>query len=177
MIEILRRVVTGHNDAGRSVIIKNGAPENIIEIGGNGLGELWEEAFPPNLDGNEDRAPNTLTLEPAKGAIKFRYFMVPPQKKDLSTDERAAMEDQAAQAFALVGAAHARVDTSRHPSMHKTESLDFIAVLRGSVTLLLDEGDVELMQGDTVIQRATNHAWANYGTEPALMLAVLINRE
>lgn len=175
MLETLRRVVTGHNDAGRSVIIRDGAPENVVEIGGSGLGELWEEAFPPDLEGNADRVPDTLTLEPAKGAVKFRYFMVPPQKKDLSDAERAAMEDQAAQAFALVGAAHARVDTRRHPNMHKTESLDFIAVLRGNVTLLLDEGDVELAQGDTVIQRAINHAWVNYGTEPALMLAVLID--
>jgi quercetin dioxygenase-like cupin family protein len=39
--------------------------------------------------------------------------------------------------------------------------------------MLLDEDDVELKEGDVVIQRGTNHAWSNKGTESCFMLFVL----
>ena len=74
-----------------------------------------------------------------------------------------------------MGAAHHRVDTSRHPAMHKTETVDYIILLKGEVTLILDEEEVALKPFDVVVQRGTNHAWANNGSEPALLIAVLID--
>ena len=68
-----------------------------------------------------------------------------------------------------------RVDTSRHPAMHKTETVDYIILLKGEVTLILDEEEVALKPFDVVVQRGTNHAWANNGSEPALLIAVLID--
>jgi quercetin dioxygenase-like cupin family protein len=60
--------------------------------------------------------------------------------------------------------------------MHKTETLDAIILVKGSVDLLLDDGEALAMKpGDVVIQRATNHAWVNRGKETALLVAVLIN--
>ena len=41
----------------------------------------------------------------------------------------------------------------------------------------LDYGEVHLKQFDVVIQRGTNHAWVNRGTEKALLAAVLIDAE
>ena len=48
-------------------------------------------------------------------------------------------------------------------------------LLRGRVTLLLDNGEAELKPFDVVVQRGTNHAWVNRGTETALMAAILID--
>ena len=76
-----------------------------------------------------------------------------------------------------MGAAHERVDTSRHPAMHKTKTIDYIILLKGDVTLLLDEDEVRLKPFDVVVQRGTNHAWVNNGDEPALLIAVLIDSE
>ena len=59
--------------------------------------------------------------------------------------------------------------------MHKTETVDYIILLKGEVTLILDEEEVALKPFDVVVQRGTNHAWANYGNEPALLIAVLID--
>ena len=81
----------------------------------------------------------------------------------------------AAQAFENVGAAHHRIDTSRHPAMHKTETIDYIILLKGDVTLILDEEEVDLKPFDVVVQRGTNHAWVNNGNEPALLIAVLVD--
>ena len=76
-----------------------------------------------------------------------------------------------------MGAAHERVDSSRHPAMHKTKTIDYIILLKGDVTLLLDEDEVRLKPFDVVVQRGTNHAWVNNGDEPALLIAVLIDSE
>ena len=85
------------------------------------------------------------------------------------------MQEIAADAFEKIGAAHHRVDTSKHPAMHKTETVDYIILLKGDVTLVLDEEEVNLKPFDVVVQRGTNHAWVNIGKEPALLIAVLID--
>ena len=45
------------------------------------------------------------------------------------------------------------------------------------ITLILDEGEVELRTGDVVIQRGTSHAWSNRSGKPVKMLYVLIDAE
>jgi len=46
--------------------------------------------------------------------------------------------------------------------MHRTQSLDYGIVLEGSIELVLDSGETQLMQrGDVAVQRATMHAWRN----------------
>ena len=98
---------------------------------------------------------------------------VTPEDESKSAEE---LEAAAAFGFGAVGAAHCRVDTTRHPSMHKTQSLDVIVLVKGEVDLLLDNEEARgLKPGDVVIQRATNHGWINRGKETALLVAVLIH--
>lgn len=61
--------------------------------------------------------------------------------------------------------------------MHRTDSLDYAIVLTGEIWMLMDneEDDVHLKAGDVVIQRGTNHAWSNRGTEPCTMVFVLVD--
>ena len=73
-----------------------------------------------------------------------------------------------------MGGAHLRIDTRRHPAMHRSRTTD-IVLLPGEITLLLDEDEVDLKPFDTVIQRGTNHAWCNRGSVPALLMAVLVD--
>src|SRR6185503_16061016 len=55
------------------------------------------------------------------------------------------------------------------PSKQRTPTLDLCLVLDGEVTLVLDTEDVALRAGDTVVQRATGHAWSNRSTRPAVV--------
>jgi quercetin dioxygenase-like cupin family protein len=87
------------------------------------------------------------------------------------------MQEIAADAFEKIGASHHRIDTSKHPAMHKTETIDYIILLKGDVTLILDEEEVDLKPFDVVVQRGTNHAWTNNGNEPALLIAILVDSE
>jgi quercetin dioxygenase-like cupin family protein len=60
--------------------------------------------------------------------------------------------------------------------MHKTNSVDYGIVLWGDMEMRLDSGEAtRLKAGDIVVQRGTNHAWANVGTTPARMAFVLID--
>jgi len=43
--------------------------------------------------------------------------------------------------------------------MHRTQSIDFGVVLKGTIKLILDDGvETTMNEGDVVVQRATNHA-------------------
>ena len=61
--------------------------------------------------------------------------------------------------------------------MHRTDTVDYGVVLTGEIWLLLDEekDDVLLKSGDTFVQRGTNHAWANRGTESCQVMFVLVD--
>jgi len=177
MLKTLRRIVTGHNAAGRSEIAHDDVLGSVMELDGNGLGEIWSwDTVPDEIKSNFiDPTAGPLKLEPASNGVKVRYFLVPPEPREMSDDARAKQEQLAAMGFEMVGAAHCRVDTQRHPAMHKTGTTDVIVLLKGEVTLLLDDGETVLKQGDCVVQQATNHAWVNHGQEPALLLAVLVD--
>ncbi|GIT34816.1 MAG: hypothetical protein Ct9H300mP4_11350 [Gammaproteobacteria bacterium] len=55
---------------------------------------------------------------------------------------REELEAGMAAAFEQIDATHERPDTTRHPGMHKTKTIDYIILLSGSVTLLLDDDEV-----------------------------------
>jgi naringenin degradation protein FdeH len=59
--------------------------------------------------------------------------------------------------------------------MHRTETVDYCIVLAGEVEMKMDASSVKLKAGDVVIQRGTNHAWANIGTKVARIAFVLID--
>ena len=171
----MRRIVTGHNGNGKSIVAIDGPPARSIGEDVGGLFELW------NTDGNEvistdviDRADDEIILSPPVGGTKFRYFQINPLPEGVPED---MLQEIAADAFEKVGAAHHRVDTLKHPAMHKTETVDYIILLKGDVTLILDEEEIDIKPFDVVVQRGTNHAWVNNGTEPALLIAVLIDSD
>jgi uncharacterized cupin superfamily protein len=66
-------------------------------------------------------------------------------------------------------------DASRHPGMHKTRTVDYALVLDGQIWALMDEGELLLEAGDCLIQRGTNHAWANRSDRPCRVAFILID--
>ena len=171
----MRRIITGHNNEGKSIVTIDGPPARSIGEDVGGLFEIW------NTDGNLidttdsiDRADTDIVLSPPENGSKFRYFQINPTPEGVPME---MMQEIAADAFEKIGAAHHRVDTSKHPAMHKTDTIDYIILLKGDVTLILDEEEVTLEPHDVVVQRGTNHAWVNNGDEPALLIAVLIDSD
>ena len=59
--------------------------------------------------------------------------------------------------------------------MHRTETIDYIAVLEGEIDMHMDDSTVTLRAGDVMVQRGTNHAWINRGKVPARLAIVLLD--
>lgn len=168
----VRRVVTGHNAAGKSVVIIDG-PVEARAVPHDRY--VWSnDATPADNRRAGDAAESAEhRLEPPPNGAIFRVVEFPPESAlaGLSAEQKEGIFKSL---FESIGAGHCRVDTKRSPGMHRTSSVDYAVVLRGEVTLLLDEGEATLRPGDLVVQRGTNHDWIVRGNEPALIAFVMI---
>jgi quercetin dioxygenase-like cupin family protein len=62
------------------------------------------------------------------------------------------------------------------PLMHATATIDYIIVLAGELTMLLEDGsEVRLAPHEVMVQRATAHGWANRGKVPCRFATVVID--
>jgi hypothetical protein len=172
----LRRIVTGDDASGKSVIIVDGPPSSLIgspELGG--LFELWHDVQAGPLDprATRDLGPKRPVLSPDAGHVKVRWFVIQPLPEGVPAE---ALNANARARFAEFDAEDHLRDQSKHPAMHQTDTLDVICLLQGDVTLILDNVETRVKPGQVVIQRGTSHAWKAHGG-PALLLAVLIDRQ
>ena len=62
-----------------------------------------------------------------------------------------------------------------HPHMHRTETVDYVIVMEGEIEMDMDDSTVKLKAGDIMIQRGTNHAWANRSGQRARVAFVLVD--
>ena len=60
---------------------------------------------------------------------------------------------------------------------HKTSTIDYIIVLQGEITAIMDTGETLLKAGDILVQRGTMHSWSVRGTEPCIVAAILIGAQ
>ena len=61
--------------------------------------------------------------------------------------------------------------------MHRTETIDYVIVMEGEIEMDMDASSVKLKAGDIMIQRGTNHAWANRSGKRARVAFVLVDAE
>jgi quercetin dioxygenase-like cupin family protein len=57
---------------------------------------------------------------------------------------------------------------------HATDTIDYIVVLTGQITMVLEAEEVVLHPGEFIVDRGVNHAWRNDTQEPASMACVTI---
>jgi len=170
MTRKLRRIITGHDENGKSVVLAVKSP---FELGT--LHDMWVTDGAPASYALEDAVEGRrVRLEPPPHGTNFRFFRVEPDDPALDAKE---LEAEVARGFEAIGAAHCRPDRTRSPHMHETGTIDYIIVLEGEVTLLLDEDEVDLKPFDVVIQRGTNHAWISKNGQRALLAAILVDAE
>jgi hypothetical protein len=170
----VRQVITGHDDAGKSIFAEDRTvePVTVAAMPGFETHELWAE------DGERavPRSGGPAKVEkyfPGLNGVVFRYFQIPPATADgpaADFDVEAAFKEVTEKLPGMME--HMEPD---NPGMHTTDSVDFIIVLDGEVDLELDDGaEKHLSTGDCVIQNGTRHAWRNRSGRPALMAAILL---
>lgn len=140
-----RRVVTGHDAAGKSVVLSDGPPPQHHPMHGAEVGadffEIWNSTRAVPLLSATEPEPNerAFTIMPVSGHLLRIIEIYPPSRGGKRT------------------------------VMHRTSTVDYVVVLQGEIVLVLDDSEVTLRQGDVVVQRGTDHAWENRSSAPARM--------
>jgi mannose-6-phosphate isomerase-like protein (cupin superfamily) len=139
-----RRVVTGHDAEGKSVILSDGPPpqHHGRDFKGADFVEIWNVP---------DSLPQLHPVEP--GEPNERPFRIMPPSGHL---------------LRIIDMYPAAEGGGR-TVMHRTRTLDYVIVIEGEVTLILDDSEVTLAQGEIVVQRGTDHAWENRSNAVARM--------
>src|ERR1700727_1070322 len=157
MVQKIRRIITGHNAAGKAAVLFNDEAPNATPLKGwpgAGVTEIWvTDEMPVSNDGSADRSLRPVRHRPTPSGTIFRVVEIPPETAGTKIDAGAT--------FGQLGSTHqpSAADSAKHPTMHKTDSIDYLVVISGSMHMLMEEGEVELHPGDCIVQRGTNHAW------------------
>jgi mannose-6-phosphate isomerase-like protein (cupin superfamily) len=133
-----RRIVTGHDAGGKSVVLSDAVapqhhPMHGVEVGAD-FHEIWNDPAPvPRLTSAPAGEPNErpFTIMPPTGHLLRIIDIYPPQ------------------------------EGGKRTVMHRTSTLDYAVVIEGEIVLVLDDSEVVLRQGDVSVQRGTDHAWEN----------------
>ena len=169
----IRRVVTANDEQGRSYLCEDGespAVRLVPERPGYRITNLWRTDSSPA----EIHAPDTIRLHqgvapPPYGTV-LRILDIPAEPSDPQELQKALN----ATFSRMYGDAHRDVQPGEHPGMHRTDSVDYALMLEGELTAIMDKEETVLRAGDVLIQRGTNHAWANRSGKPARIAFVLV---
>jgi len=171
-----RRVVTGHDARGRSIIASDQRIHGVAVPGaGTELTTLW--CSDQTMRYPDSGAPQTLApWFPPVGGFRLAEFIIQPDAAAPST-RTADPSALRAETDRLFPGLLATMDPS-HPGMHRSATIDLLYVLSGRVILELDDGSrTELRAGDVAVQSGTMHAWRNPFDEPCRVLGVLLGAE
>ncbi len=178
MPQQMRRVVTGHDERGRAIVLSDG-PAPFVHV--NKLDpewfsvDFWRTGETPAKIVTQAPEPTggPRRQMPTRNGTVLRINHFPPESDAVRqltpADSLRAFEGLGNPAAATFGKG------GRHPLMHRTETIDYAIVLSGEITMVLDDEDVHLKAGDVVIQCGTNHAWSNRSKEPCVVAFVLID--
>ncbi len=155
MSDVPRRVVTGHTPDGVSVVVSDGPVPVSRQIPEDGVAfhEIWNtEGAPAPVTAVEEVDPTErqLAVPPPPRGTKIRINEFAPGFLD---------------------------EAGLQSPVHRTASIDYGIVLEGEITLVLDDSEVTLRAGDVVVQRGTDHAWANRGSSVAKVAFILVDGE
>ncbi len=170
----VRRVVTGHDENGKSAFISDGQPVQIMEgEAGNGQAIIWAtDRMPAVNNGSEDGGDRDMSIPPPANGSMFQIVVFPPDPPEMTDEIAADMKG-----FLQMMGCQTPENGGLHPAMHKTKTIDYGIVLDGEIDLVLEDGETHLTPGDVVVQRGTYHAWANRGSKPCRIAFVLVDAD
>ena len=171
----IRRIVTADDAHGRSRIAEDApaiAVRTVAERPGYRNVNVWRtEAAPVPVGAPDSIAAHKGILPPGNGGSILRIIDFPPEVADPAERKRRI---QATFGTMFTDAQHDKREGA-HPGMHRTDTVDYAIILEGEIWAVMDEGETLMRTGDVLIQRGTNHAWANRSTKTARICFVLLD--
>jgi len=174
MTDEIRRIVTGHDDTGKAVVLFDGAnPHKNMRPGSGTVARLlWvTDRTPADMSGRADRAAIKIGIAPPAHGSVFRVVDFPP-----TTDEEIAKLDTDYMQKQMPHDDHgSKYRPPTHPFMHRTRSIDYAIIMSGEIDMRLDEEEIHLKEGDVLVQQGTNHAWINRSSKTCRVAFILID--
>jgi mannose-6-phosphate isomerase-like protein (cupin superfamily) len=174
-----KRALTGRDAAGKSVFKSFDVTPAVVEIDNNpGLTfyELYMTEGVPQLTGLEpDPMLQGTKAFPGPGGTMFRLISYPPKRPEgYKPPPGATFETGVKELSDKIPRMGDHFERGA-PGMHTTDTIDYGVVVRGEMTLELDDGQkVHLHQGDCIVQNGTRHRWRNPLPEPCLMAFISV---
>jgi hypothetical protein len=173
---VLRRIVTGHDEIGKSIVVCDGSIPRFRRretVPGASTSLAWstEPGAPIPRDG-ADPTGEVTTFVPQAGGTRFIVLTLPPDEVYASPgfDAAAAAAERKESSPGL-----AELFEPDNPGMHTTPTVDYVIVLSGEIWLELDDGHLTRLEaGDIVVQNGTRHAWRNKSDGITTIAFVLI---
>ncbi len=168
----VKRFVTGHNEDGKSTVIMDDFASNVQDFGFISGADIWvTHESPADNSGCKDLSLRPFTHDPSHGGTVFRFLRFPPATE--------ISEGQAKKFFLDIGSKNQPTESDRnaHGLMHKTDSVDYMVVLKGELWMIMEDGEYMLRGGDCVVQRGTKHSWENRSDQECSAVVVLIDAQ
>ena len=174
-----KRALTGRDEAGKSVFKSFDVTSKVVEIDNNpGLTfyELYMTEGVPQLTGLEPDPMLKGTIAfPGPGGTMFRLISYPPKRPEGWKPPAGVTFESALKEMSDKVPGMGDHFERGAPGMHTSDTIDYGVVVRGEMTLELDDGQkVHLRQGDCIVQNGTRHRWRNPLPEPCLMAFVSV---
>jgi hypothetical protein len=170
----IRRIVTGNDAKGRSRIVEDGPATSmrmVAERPGYRAVNVWRTTETPAKISAGDTTSDHKGILPPKNGNILRIIDFPPEPAD---ETRLRQMLDATFGGIYTDALHDK-RPNVHPGMHTTHTVDYAIILEGEIWAVMDEGETLMRTGDVLIQRGTNHAWANRSDKTARIAFVLID--
>ena len=169
----VRRVVTGHDEQGKAVVLMDGPTPHVNQRGeGNVVQLLWlTNETPADLSHTRDGANQKTGVPPLPNGSTLRVVDFAPQ----AAAEVKGIDHH--EILKQMGIDPATQGYQRHAFTHRTRSIDYAIVLEGEIDMLLDDTQVHMKAGDIMVQQATSHAWVNTSGKPCRICFVLIDSQ
>ena len=171
----IRRLVTEDDASGRSRIVEDQPATAVRTVAGRPnyrAVNIWRtEASPAPINAPDSIHYHKGILPPKNGGSILRIIDYPPEAKDPAERRR-----QIAATFSGIFAdADHDKRAGAHPGMHRTDTVDYAIILEGEIWAVMDDNETLMKQGDILVQRGTNHAWANRSDKTARICFVLLD--
>jgi mannose-6-phosphate isomerase-like protein (cupin superfamily) len=171
----VHRVVIGANQEEKSAVIYRDSPNHLEEADIFWRSTLWATTeLPVDNTVPGDRSADVTVREPSGNGLFFRALEIPPDIKDTGEHIKKLREvnKEVKQKYPPTEA-----DLARHPSMHRTDTLDMFTVAYGEIYLVTDTDETRLQPGDTAVVQGVNHAWANKSDKPCMIIGVMVHAD
>jgi uncharacterized cupin superfamily protein len=149
----VRRIVTGHDEFGKGIVVSD---EKLSAVS-RGLG--------PGISGCEIWSTNSMPVDNSMEADAAQRAGFVKKYNDVGSGQGTTVR------IVEWVPEHAIFP-------HRTETMDYSMVLSGEIDVEFDSGQVVTMkQGDIIVMRGVTHTWKNKSTVPAVRAFILIDAD